>query len=334
MQYFLDFKPLIKSAYFQTVVSTALDLERELPAKTHYVLLPDHDLLAMEISTPLAWKETDPTIILVHGLCGSHKSPYMKRISRKCLKKGIQSVRINLRGCGSGEGLSRGIYHSGCSHDIHQAIKDLKRLFPRSPFILGGFSLGANVVLKLAGELGSNASKYLTAVFAISPPVNLLSSARLFMDPRNHIYTKYFMRSLLNYVNVIHNRFGDLPPHNLPEDITLHEFDELYIAPRANFASALDYYDQCSSKKFVKDIQVPTKILFAKDDPIISHGELDYIDLPSHVDVYKTTYGGHIGYMGLNIFREFRWLDRVVLDWINAYLNVPVQGDNCIDKII
>lgn len=320
MEYFLDFKPLVKSAYCQTIIGTAIDFEREAPSKTHYVKLPDNDLLALEISTPKGWVETDATIVFIHGLCGSHKSPYMKRLSKKCYKSGMQAVRINLRGCGSGRGLARGIYHSGCSHDVYQALLDIKRHFPRSPLILCGFSLGANVTLKLVAELGSKGTHYLKGAIAVSPPVNLLASARLFLQPKNQIYSKYFLRLLLNDVDFIHTHFKDLPPHNLPPDITINDFDELYVAPRANFVSALDYYNQCSSKRIVHDVRVPSKVLFAEDDPIISHEELDSLKLPSDIEVYKTKHGGHIGFMGLNIFKEFRWLDQVLLDWIAEFL--------------
>ncbi|OGN62999.1 MAG: hypothetical protein A3F09_01680 [Chlamydiae bacterium RIFCSPHIGHO2_12_FULL_49_11] len=328
MMYFhMDFKPLIKSAYYQTVIGTAIDFELELSSRTHYVKLADGDIIAAEISTPKGWKKTDSTVVLVHGLCGSHRSHYMKRIGRRMVRCGARAVRINLRGCGTGRGLARGIYHSGCSLDVEAVVRDLKRLTPESRIVLGGFSLGANVVLKLAGELRDEGEKLLAGTIAVSPPVDLLSSARLFMRKENQVYARYFLRLLMHDVNFIHSHFSDLPPHNLPPFLTLNDFDELYVAPRAHFSSALEYYHRCSAKNVIPNIDVATKILFAKDDPIICESSIDVLRLPPKVHVYKTEHGGHIGFLGRDFFKKFRWMDHVFEMWACEMLGL-VKGNN------
>ncbi|MCH9611616.1 MAG: hypothetical protein S4CHLAM102_00860 [Chlamydiia bacterium] len=317
MPYFLDFKPLIKSAYGQTVLSSLIDFDSGIRSKTHYLDLTDGDVLAYEESTPDAWRPDMPIVVMVHGLCGSHRSHYMKRISRKFFNKNVKAIRLNLRGCGSGKGLARNIYHSGCSPDIAFALRTIKKQYPDAPLYLIGFSLGANLVLKLAGELGEKAKDLLHGVISVSPPVDLLSSARLFAQPSNHFYERYFLKLLIEDITFIHNKFEDLPKYDLPANININDFDELYVAPRANFPSALDYYRVCSSKRVIRDIKIPAKILFAQDDPIILHTSLDGIALPKNVQVYKTKYGGHIGYMGINVFKEFRWLDHRVTGWFD-----------------
>ncbi len=322
MEHYLNFKPLIKSPYCQTILGTSLNFDWEIPSRTHYVRLKDGDSLALEISTPKNWKGDSWTIFLVHGLCGSHKSHYMKRIAKKLNKIGYQAVRINLRNCGSGRGLSKGIYHSGSSDDVYEAILDVSKHFPNSKKGLMGFSLGGNIALKLLGELGSNAPGIIDQVIAVGAPVDLLSSARMFMLPKNQIYAKYFLRMLMSQINFIHSHFKDLPPHNLPDDITITDFDELYVAPRAKFASALDYYYYCSSKRVLKNIVVPTKILFAEDDPIINSKVLNGMKLPQNIQIYKTQHGGHIGFMGQNIFRDFRWMDNQVVQWAQEHAQI------------
>ena len=53
------------------------------------------------------------------------------------------------------------------------------------------------------------------------------------------------------------------------------------------------------------------------DDPIIDPDELDKVDLPDNVEVLKTDHGGHIGFVGMNILREFRWMDNLIENWID-----------------
>lgn len=315
MEEYLNFKPLIKSAHYQTLIGTVIDFEWELSSKTHYIQLEEEDKLTVEVSSPKDWEEEKGIILMVHGLCGSHKSHYMKRIARQMYKKGIKVGRINLRNCGSGRGLSRKIYNSGSSSDILVTIKYFKKQFPKAPILLMGFSLGANISLKLGGELKESGNEYLKGIIAVGPPVDLLSSARLFTLPQNQIYAKYFVKLLVDDIYFLHNIYKDLPPVQFPENLTLGEFDDIYVAPRSNFTSALDYYHHSSSKRVISDIAVPTRILLAKDDPIISSTSLDNVNLPKNVTLYKTEYGGHIGFMGLNIFKEFRWMDNVVVAW-------------------
>lgn len=320
MEEYLEFKPLIKSAHYQTLIGTVIDFEWELSSKTHYIQLEDEDKMTVEVSCPTNWEEEKGIILLVHGLCGSHKSHYMKRLARQFYKKGVKVGRINLRNCGSGRGLSRRIYNSGSSGDILEVIKYFKKQTPNAPILLMGFSLGANISLKLGGELKKSGRDYLKGLIAVGPPVDLLSSARLFTLPQNQIYARYFLKLLIEDIYFLHSVYKDLPPVHFPEGLTLGDFDEIYVAPRSNFTSALEYYRHSSSKRVIHEITIPTRILFAKDDPIICSTALDSVQLPDNITLYKTEYGGHIGFMGLNIFKEFRWMDNVVISWAEEML--------------
>lgn len=316
----IKFKPLLKSPYYQTVLANVFDFGREPPSKSHFVKLPDGDVLSLDVSTPKKWKEEHGSVALLHGLCGSSNSPYVRRIAKRLYRKGKQAIRINMRGCGKGKGMARNIYHSGCSLDIEHCLLDIKKHFPRTPIVLVGFSLGANVSVKLAGELGKKDSSLLEGVFAVSPPINLLSSAHRFALQKNEKYALYFSKQLYNHIDTLHKLFPDLPPHKITESTSLNDIDELYIAKRANFSNALNYYKQCSAIKVIKDIKIPTKILFAMDDPIIHSDELDGVDIPENIEVIKTDHGGHIGYVGRNIFKEYRWMDNLIENWIEKII--------------
>ena len=196
------------------------------------------------------------------------------------------------------------------------SLLDIKKHFPRTPIVLIGFSLGANVTVKLAGELDRKNSDLLKAVFAVSPPVNLLASAHRFALQKNEKYANYFSKQLFAHIAHLHEVFPDLPPHRITDKTSINDIDELYIAKRANFSSALDYYRQCSGIKVVKDIKIPARILFARDDPIIDPNQLDDIDLPENIEIMKTDHGGHLGFVGKNILKEFRWMDNLVENWI------------------
>ncbi len=307
--------PLLSGFNMQTVFGAVISLAQNIHSETQYVALEDQDKLAIEITTPKGWKEKDPTVVLVHGLCGSHKSIYLVRMAKKLKKRGVRSVRVNLRGCGSGKGLARKFYHCGSSQDILAVMKHLRTQWPDSPMSLIGFSLGGNIVLKLAGELGKEAERYFSQVIAVAPPMNLVSSMRLLCNPKNRLYERYFLRHLLSDVYELQERFPELPRVYLPQNLTVFDFDELYIAPNLGYRSAFEYYRDCSSLHRIPNISVSCRILLSEDDPIIDPCDIDTVKLPENVHVYKTDKGGHMGYIG-SPGKEFYWLDGIVLSWI------------------
>jgi uncharacterized protein len=314
-----DFKPLylFSGCHSQTILGSLTSFAVAPESVRDYVLLPDHDCLTMEVCTPPHWREDDPTVVLLHGLCGSHKSNYLQRLVNKFYKKGIRTIRLNLRGCGSGRGLARFLYHFGSSDDVVIALKAMKNKSPDSPITLIGFSLGGNIALKLAGELGEAAKDLLCQVIAVSPPADLKSSVQMIGHPKNQMYEKYFIRLLRADIHYRHARFG-LPKVNIPLNMTVFEFDEYYMAPQNGYKSALEYYEACSAKTVLHKIAIPCQILFSKDDPIIHSDTIQGDLLPSSVSVIKTNRGGHLGFLSSPFSKTgARWMDHFLMQWID-----------------
>lgn len=315
---YLPFRPFpaLRNNHAQTLVASQLPLNSRLPSVTKRVALPDGDQIALEISTPETWKQDDLTVVLVHGLCSSHLGPYMVRLTRKLYARGRRAVRMNLRGCGSGYGLAKQIYHSGRSEDVLAVLVDLYQATPTSPMVLIGVSLGGNLVLKLAGEVPEQAAKYLQQVIAICPPAHLKNCSRLLSKPSNRVYDQHFVSLLKADVVAKQQLFPDLPRVELPKKLSLYDFDNLYTAPQGGFKDAEDYYARCSAAPLVKNSLVTCRVLFAEDDPFIDPSAFDDIHLPPYVKVFHTQHGGHVGFLGHPGQGSFYWLDKQVLEWL------------------
>jgi predicted alpha/beta-fold hydrolase len=312
--------PLFDCPHRQTIGAAMWAFHREPISITCIVQLSDGDKLALEITTPKNWKDGDLTVLLVHGLCGSHRSPNLVRLASRLESHGIRSVRFNMRGCGTGTGLAKGIFHGGRTEDLFEAIKYTKRLNPHSPMVLIGFSLGGQISLKLAGELNSLGSSFLKGVIAVSPPVDLRSSTQMLGKRENRIYESCFTKLLTKQIKDRYKLYKDMPRIDFPKRFKMYEFDHFFTAPSSGFKSANDYYNKCSSAHMVEDIDIPCKILLSEDDPIVSHSSLDHYSLPSNIEVFKTKKGGHMGYLGHpKGERGFRWLDSLLEDWIREF---------------
>lgn len=314
--------PFLSDPHRQTILGAYLNFTKEPQSTQKLVPLPDGDKISLEITTPSGWKETDLTVLLVHGICSSHEAPTLVRMATRLEALGIRAIRFNMRGCGSGIDHASKLYHCGASEDVFDSLKAIKKETPASPIILVGYSMGANISLKLTGELGKAVHSFLKGVIAVSPPVDINTSIEMISRPENKIYYDYFVRTTLSKVTALRKRRKDLPPLRLPKNITFAQFDEIYTAPLHGFQNASDYYAKCSSLHYISEIEIPCHILFAKDDPLVPHHLLDGEKLPSHVQIFKTQYGGHLGFIGNAEGHEgIFWLDSIVTQWIGEMQN-------------
>jgi predicted alpha/beta-fold hydrolase len=323
--------PLFRGGWAQTIAGHYWPSGGILaPQRTHVVRLPDGDELVVAENSP-ADGAPRRVVALLHGLTGTGDSGYMGRLARALVARGCVVARVNLRGCGPGFGRARQPYHSGRSEDARAVVAHLAREFPRLPLTLGGFSLGGNIVLKMAGEDGAAPTPPLDSVIAVSPPADLAAAARRLALPRNRVFDCFFVRELRREVARQHRRFPDLPPPRLPRGITLTQFDEHYTAPRGGFAGARDYYARASSRPLIPRIAVPTLILSAMDDPVVDSSALAGLPARPGLDLVLTERGGHVGFLargpegrrwvcpeGRRWVRPEgrRWMDEVVLRWI------------------
>ncbi len=230
----------------------------------------------------------------------------------------MRAFRLDLRGCGAGQGLARRPYHSGRSDDAAAALEAIARLAPGSPAALVGFSLGGNIALKLAGELGDRPCGHLDRVMAVCPPVDLAACSRQIQLPRNRLYDRYFVKLLVKQLADRRRRLPDAHHAAFPsQPRTLWEFDNGFTAVVCGFGTADNYYAQASSLRVLGQIRLPTLILASRDDPMIPPEPLTGARLSASVQLHLTDRGGHLGFVGRGgIEPDRRWMDWRVVGWV------------------
>ena len=321
--------PLIRGGHLQTIIGCYLPwLKVPYRAKQHRVPLADGDTIVLHDDLPKPpaageaspWRPGDPVVLLLHGLGGSHLSGYMQRGAVKLTERGCRVFRMDLRGYGAGFGLARHPIHAGRSEDAAAVLDFLIELCPDSPIHMVGFSMGANIVLKLAGELGPLAPASLASVMAVAPPIDLLECSRNMQRRDNRIYDRTFVRSLIAHISrrrlvvpdALHRPL-DPPPRRLVD------FDSVFTAPLAGFASAEDYYVRASSGALLRHIAVPTLILSAANDPIVPVRPFETASYSPTTKLHITPCGGHLGFIARRRKDpDRRWLDWRVVEWIES----------------
>ncbi|MDX2153576.1 MAG: alpha/beta fold hydrolase [Bryobacteraceae bacterium] len=255
-------------------------------------------------------------LILLHGLEGSHESGYMRSLAQTALEGGWAVTRLNMRTCGGTESRCPTLYHAGLTSDLAHVVDYYAATEP-GPVFLVGFSLGGNVVLKLAGERGPKLG--VDGVAAISTPIDLDACCRHMMRAENRLYEWRFVSRLRDRYR---RRCADHPQRYHCDGIdrvrSVYEFDDRFTAPHFGFGSAARYYATQSSQNFLGDIRVPTLLVQAQDDPLIPFAVYERAEIRQNpaIQLLAPSHGGHVGFISRRTPRF--WVDLVIADWLSA----------------
>lgn len=313
--------PLVRGGHLQTIVGRYLvGPRRPLPSVYHEVPLGCGDRLSVLESVPTDWRPDGPLAVLIHGLSGCARSPYVVRVAARLYRLGVRVVRMNLRGAGSGFGLARGIYHAGRTEDLRRVVTWATERARGARVALVGFSLGANLVLKLAAEATDESLEGLDCVLAANPPLDLAACCTQIQKPENRVYDRNFSKALRSDIARLHAAFPDLGSVGLPQEMTVLDFDEVYTAPRNGFDGAADYYARCSAGPLVPRVRVPGLVVHALDDPFIPAATFRGIAFPPRLALELIPGGGHLGYVSRRRWDgDRRWLDARLTAWLVAH---------------
>lgn len=262
-----------------------------------------------------------PGLILVHGLEGSSRSGYMLGTAEHGWQAGFNVIRMNQRNCGGTEHLTPTLYHSGLSGDVRAVVEHMIHRKGLGELFAAGFSLGGNLVMKMAGEFGGQAPPELTALAAISPSFDLAGCVAAIERPRNRLYQTYFVRQLKQRMR----RKARLFPERYRLDglgsiRTIRQFDDRITAPCSGFRDAGDYYERASALRVIERVSRPTLILTAQDDPLVPVATVDRPEVRENrfLRLVTTARGGHCGFISNEAGANRFWAERVIVDYFRS----------------
>ena len=259
-----------------------------------------------------------PTVVIWHGMEGSAQSIYMIATAAKMFSAGFNVVRVNYRNCGGTEHLTPTLYHGGLSSDLQVVINQLIETHGLKRIFVLGFSLGGNMVLKLAGEYGENAPPEVVAACVVSASVDLQASVELIMSRRNWLYHKQFMHSLKSRIRLKQKLFPDVYDlSRLPQIRNLREFDDEFTSVAMGFSNAADYYYRASSIRVIENIRIPTLLIHAEDDPFIPFDSLrhEVFSKNPYLMLVATERGGHVAFISSRTDEDRFWAENRVVEF-------------------
>lgn len=318
------FVPLHRNPHFLTIVGhlwkRKLDVMR-FPVQSRLIRTEPAVEVMVESQRPEG--EARGEIVMVHGLEGSGQAGYMRSLSQAALEAGFAAHRFHMRTCGGTEHLCQTLYHAGLTSDLLAVLRQFVSE-GRGPLWVVGFSLGGNVALKLAGELGDSASAVMRGVIAISTPLKLSLCTHRMARFDNRLYEWRFVRRMRERLcNTGRYRMSDFKGMH-----TVRDIDERITAPSFGFRNAEHYYETQSAMQFLDAIRVPTLMIQAKDDTFIpsSMYEAEELTRNPHIQLVMTEYGGHLGFVARHPPRF--WVDAAIIEWIEKHGTKPLKSSS------
>ena len=308
-----QYKPkfLFKKGHFSTIYSGLIRKVNTVDQKRERISLSDGDFLDLDWS--YADTPTDTLIIVLHGLEGDAKRPYMLGTAALFNENGIDAVCVNFRGCGGEDNKLYRSYHSGATEDLLDVINYVISQKTYEKLLIKGFSLGGNLLLKYLGE-GHDVPEQVKGAVAVSVPCYLKGSCDELHTFKNVLDANRFKRHLLDRLRKkLKNHPQQLSDQALKTIKTLYDFDNVYTSVAHGFKDADDYYEQCSSLQFLPNIKVPSLLINALNDSFLSAECFPVKEAKAnsflHLEMPK--YGGHVGFYqrGPYYYNEFRALE-------------------------
>ena len=279
---------------------------------------PDGDFIDLDW---ISGQAGTPCVVLFHGLEGSSRSHYARRLMHAVEQRGWHGVVVHFRGCsGEANRLPRA-YHSGDSQEIDWVLRRLHaRGYPA--LFAAGVSLGGNALLKWLAEQGDLASGIVNAAAAVSAPLDLAAANIALSSGFNLVYAKHFLRTLIPAALAKDRLFpGRIDVGRVKAARTLRDFDDAVTAPLHGFHGADDYYARSSAGPLLGAVQTPTLLLNAANDPFLPQAALPQRSaLPAAVIFEVPQHGGHVGFVHGALPGRIDWLPQRLLAHFDAHL--------------
>ena len=279
---------------------------------------PDGDFVDLDW---IDGKPGAPCVVLFHGLEGSSRSHYARRLMHAVERRGWHGVVVHFRGCSGEPNRLPRAYHSGDSQEIDWVLRRLHaRGYPA--LFAAGVSLGGNALLKWLAEQGDLAFGIVNAAAAVSAPLDLAAANIALSSGFNLVYAKHFLRTLIPAALAKERRFpGRIDVGRVKTARTLRDFDDAATAPLHGFSGADEYYARSSAGPLLAAVRTPTLLLHAANDPFLPRTALPRREqLPDAVTLEMPRHGGHVGFVNGALPGRLDWMPQRLLAHFAAHL--------------
>ena len=247
-------------------------------------------------------------VVLMHGWEGNADSLYVLSLGSHLFSLGCDVFRFNFRDHGPTHHLNREIFHSCRLDEVVGAVLAIQKMLPDKRVTLGGFSLGGNFAMRVAARAPAVGLRLERAV-AVSPVLRPHSTMEV-LEKGFFLYQRYFLGKWKRSLRIKQKLFPETYDfRSILSQRGIKAMTEVLVQRYSDFTS-LDAYlnGYAITGDILANLQVPSHILTALDDPIIPAADLKDLPRGGHLHVTAVPNGGHCGFM--DRLNSPSWADR------------------------
>lgn len=263
--------------------------------------------------------------VISHGLEGDSRRNYVVGMANHLSSKGWDVLAWNFRGCSGENNRQPRFTHNGATDDLDAVVRHALKAQCYGTISLIGFSMGGNLTLMYLGRDFDQVPPEVKTAVCFSVPCDLADASARLAEKRNTIYMRRFMHLMGQKIRAHAKNFPEHFPcadyHKLK---TFEDFDGRYTAPLHGFRDARDYWTQCSSNRYLSNIQRPVWIINARNDSFLAascspdfkqHGN-------KNVTLVAPIHGGHCGFSTAGLNRPY-WSEHVAAKLLSSFIPRP-----------
>jgi len=280
------------------------------------VLNPIEDVRLQGFFSKQTHEQTKGVVMLLHGWEGSVSSAYILGTGRFLYNKGFSVFRLNYRDHGETHHLNPGLFYAVLLDEVFNAVRQVSEYERELPFFLIGFSMGGNFALRIVRKCAESPIGNLAHVMSISPVLDPEKSTYAIDD--NYFLRRYFLMKWKGSLQKKQESFPEL--YDFSEVLsldTIAAMTDLMLERYSDYESASDYFSHYAVlNDALADMDIPTTIVAAQDDPIIPVGDFYDLKLNSQTDLIIHRHGGHNGF--LETISGRAWYERKMIEVFSA----------------
>ena len=234
--------------------------------------------------------------ILIHGWEGCADSTYLVSTGEVLHRAGYAVARLNLRDHGGTHDLNEEMFHANRIDEVVGAVGALSSSIAHRRLFLIGFSLGGNFALRV-GLRAPGEGLTIDRIIAVSPAIHPRST--LAASDRYPFYRRHFLQRWRRSLELKQRAFPDRFDFAGVEALqTVRALCEHVIPRYTPFATLEEYLAGYTLRgDQLAQMRVPTTILTAADDPIVSIAGFRSLPRTAALSVEIQPRGGHCGYI-------------------------------------
>ncbi len=249
-------------------------------------------------------------VVLLHGWEGSADSLYVLSLGSYLFERGCDILRLNFRDHGASHHLNEEIFHSCRLDEVVGAMHCIQRQHPDRRLSVAGFSLGGNFALRVAAGAPAAGVRLERAV-AVCPVLRPHSTMEV-LENGPFIYQQYFLSKWKRSLRIKQRLFPQRYDFgSILDQRSIRAMTEIMVERYSEFADLDAYLDGYAIVgDALADLEVPTHLLLALDDPIIPARDLKDLARGPNLHITTAANGGHCGFM--DRLNSESWADRQI----------------------